>query len=122
MSKAIGIDLGTTSSYAAGLPVPLSLLFLLQVFSCVGVWRNGYGVEIIADDQGNRTSPSYVSFSDNKVFHCLFTRTERSASDRYFLVSGGDIVSGPAEDKEDRRVLPQQHCDRWQPTGELVST
>ncbi|KAJ7734727.1 hypothetical protein B0H14DRAFT_3517081 [Mycena olivaceomarginata] len=47
ISKAIGIDLGTTSS-------------------CVGVRCNSYGVEIMADDQGNRTSLSYVSFSDNK--------------------------------------------------------
>lgn len=62
-SRAIGIDLGTSNSWV---PLPSSLADVEKIpcHSCVGVWQ-GDRVVIIPNDQGNRTTPSCVSFSDD---------------------------------------------------------
>lgn len=46
LGKGIGIALGTK-------------------YSCVAVWQNDR-VEVIAPDQGNRTTPSYIAFTDSE--------------------------------------------------------
>jgi heat shock protein 1/8 len=63
-AKAIGIDLGTTYSSVV-LSDRCMYLLIINLSSCVGVWQNNW-VEIIANDQGNRTTPSYVTFSDTE--------------------------------------------------------
>ena len=44
---SVGIDLGTTNS-------------------CVGVWKDGVGVQIISNDHGNLTTPMFVAFDGNE--------------------------------------------------------
>ncbi|KAJ1405424.1 heat shock protein 70 family, partial [Ochromonadaceae sp. CCMP2298] len=63
---SVGIDLGTS-------------------YSCVGVWRNDR-VEIIANDQGNRTTPSYVAWTDEEclVGDAAMTQTSRNPSNTVF--------------------------------------
>ncbi|KAB1217892.1 putative mediator of RNA polymerase II transcription subunit 37c [Morella rubra] len=67
---AIGIDLGTT-------------------YSCVGVWdAQNDRVEIIVNDQGNKTTPSCVAFTDKArlVGEAATNQAARNSTNTIFVV------------------------------------
>ena len=63
---AIGIDLGTT-------------------YSCVAVWRYDH-IEIIVNGQGNRTTPSYVAFTETErlIGDAAYNQVIRNPSNSIF--------------------------------------
>jgi heat shock protein 5 len=92
----IGIDLGTT-------------------YSCVGVYRNGR-VEIIANDQGNRITPSWVAFTDDgerlvgeAAKNQAAANPERTVYDAKRLMGRS---YGDAEVQQDMKLLPYKVVSR----------
>jgi len=85
----VGIDLGTT-------------------YSCIGIMKNN-NVEIIANDQGNRTTPSYVAFTDKERFIGESAKNQAAMNPKNTVFNAKRLIGREFNDnivKQDMKLWP----------------
>ena len=95
LGPVIGIDLGTT-------------------YSCVGIYKNGR-VEIIANELGNRITPSFVAFTDEERLVGEAAKNQASSNAENSIYSVKRLIGRDYKDKEvqqDKKLLPYAIVDK----------
>merc|ERR1719272_2126151 len=95
VGTVIGIDLGTT-------------------YSCLGVYKDGR-VQIIANDQGNRITPSYVAFTDDERLIGDAAKNQASLNPENTVFDVKRLIGRNYKDKEvqhDKKLFPFDLVDK----------